>query len=880
MQTFQDLQLFDPEQFDAELHQANSPIPLFKRILQQGNEEIKARFLRTYSAANAVAQRAWLVDQVLIRAWCWCGPCQYDTVSLLAVGGYGRGELHPGSDVDIMVLYEDMNPKTQEAVGTFLTFLWDIGLQVGSTVRSVDECQESARDDITIVTNLMETRLLSGSESLFKAMQAAIAPDKIWSSQAFFETKWEEQRLRHLKYHETAYNLEPNLKDGPGGLRDIQMIGWVAKRHFNVSTLHDLVFHGFLTEEEYQTLVKAQEFLWQVRCQLHAIATRREDRLVFDHQRSLAKAFGYKDSDHHLGVELFMREYYRTARKISTLNEMLLQLFHEAILTPKPDVIRPINRRFQVCNEYIEVVHDKVFIQYPFALLEVFLLVQQDKAIQGIRASTIRLILRHIDLVDSAFRSDLKNRSLFCEILRQPRGQTRAFRLMSRYEVLPAYLPAFGKISGRMQYDLFHVYTVDQHTLFVLRNLRRFALPKFANEMPLCHEVMNDLPKPELLYLAGLFHDIAKGRGGDHSELGQADAVDFCMLHGFSDQDARFVGWLVKQHLFMSVTVQREDIDDPDTVFRFAQRMGDLDHLNYLYLLTVADIRATSPKLWNGWKASLLASLYRKARQVLMEGLPHPIDKQTHIKEIKQQALRLLISVNREKIDALWENFQDEYFLRSAPVDIARETYMILERGEAVPQVIVRQEAHGGTGFLIYAQQHPDLFAKASHFLEQEDLNIASAYMITTESGALMLNFTVLESNGQPIRQEALENIRSGLCDTVQQDKEPDFCPIQRLSPRQIRNFPVPTRVTFSRDESNQYTLMEVITTDRPGVLSKISQVMMHCHVAVTSAKVATFGSRVEDIFFITDLHRAPLQASEQFDCLRDSLIEALDKVD
>jgi [protein-PII] uridylyltransferase len=744
-------------------------------------------------------------------------------------------------------------------------------------VRSIEECRNEARNDLTVITNLIEARLLCGNVDLLKQMQSVIAPSELWSSQEFFDAKCKEQRLRHLRYHETAYNLEPNVKEGPGGLRDIQMVGWIAKRHFNVDNLHDLVYHGFLSEDEYRALMNAREFLWRIRCHLHALARRREDRLIFDYQRTLAHLLGYHDKDHHLGVELFMREYYCTVRRVSMLNELILQLFYDVIVQQKNTKIIPINRRFQICNDYIEAVHDKVFIVYPFALLEIFLLIQQNTHIQGIRAETIRLILAHVHLIDSAFHEDLRARSLFHEIITQPEGQTRAFRLMSRYEVLPSYLPAFGKIVGQMQYDLFHTYTVDQHTLFVIRNLRRLALPEYVDELPLCSEIMQDLPKQELLYLAGLFHDIAKGRGGDHSVLGQQDAIDFCLAHGFSDQDARFVGWLVRHHLLMSVTVQRQDIDDPEVVFNFARIMGDITHLQYLYLLTVADIRATSPKLWNAWKNSLLAALYHKTRQVLLQGMNIPIDRKTRIQEIKAQALRLLDESCSIQVKALWDNIQDEYFLRSAPVDIACETHMILAKGEALPLVIVRKEARGGTGLLIYAQARDDLFVNTTRYLEQEDLSVVSASLTITETNAIILNFTVLESNGQPLEGGPhLESIVDGLRDTVLQ-KALLFCPLKRLAARQLRHFPVPTRVSFSRDGAYKHTVMEVVTTDRPGVLSHIAQALYRCRVRVSNAKIATFGSRVEDIFFITDEFNAPLKSAEQFDALREQLILLLD---
>lgn len=877
-----DPQLFDPQKFQEELKTNTNPIKLFRQTFKQGQEVLKTRFEQAPNAAESVSQRAWLVDQILrhvSKELCICPQSQQ--VALVAVGGYGRGELHPGSDVDLLILLETTpDLKVQQCIERLVTWLWDIGLQVGHSVRTLLECEREAKTDITVVTNLMEARLLSGPKQLFETMQNQVSPEYIWPVKDFFATKMQEQAQRHLKYHDTAYSLEPNIKECPGGLRDIHMIGWVAKRHFGATTLHDLVQHGFLTELEYQTLMEAQTFIWQIRGHLHLIAGRREDRLLFDYQRAIATRLGYQDDHKHLGVEKLMRRYYRTAKEISSLNDMLLQLFQEAILyADTPITLYPLNKRFQICNDFIEVTHNKVFMHYPFALLEIFLLMQQHPEIKGVRASTIRLIRQYNYLIDHAFHNDLRARSLFYEMIRQPRGLIHALRRMNSYGILAAYIPSFGKIVGQMQYDLFHVYTVDQHSLFVVRNLRRFAIPYYQQELPLCSKIMENIPKSELLYLAGLFHDIAKGQGGDHSELGEKEALDFCQAHGLSDNDSRLVAWLVRYHLKMSMTAQRQDTSDPAVIKAFAQQVGDPVRLDYLYLLTVADIRATNPNLWNGWKAVLLSDLYHKTQDFLNQGAITAVDKRGLVENIQRETLSLLQGIEWGLVKTLWDNLGDDYFLCSSPQDIARETKVILDhKTPEIPLVLERHNIQGITEIMIYVRDKKYLFAEMTHYLEQKGVTIVNAYLIHTQKEYIIASYTFLESDGTAIVQhERVADILEGFRKLLSRPEAPAFCPIHRHIPRQIKHFSVPTRLNFKHDPINKHSILEVITTDRPGVLSHIAQAFAACQVRLKRAKIATFGSRVEDIFFITDDNQEALYSADQIDCLCEKLSQLLE---
>ena len=701
--------ILDPAALRESPHTAGPAIERFRFVLGNARDELERRFRAGQPVTELVHEHAKVVDEILEAAWRQFELRHETETALIAVGGYGRGELHPASDIDLLVILEAGAPAyVEERIGRFVTFLWDIGLEVGHSVRTVTECVELATEDVTVATNLMEARWLTGSRSLFEQVKQRTGRS-IWSSATFFEAKLAEQQHRHHKFNDTAHNLEPNIKDGPGGLRDIQMIGWVAKRHFGADSLHELVTHGFLTEIEYRSLIQGQSFLWKIRFALHLHTARGEERLLFDHQRALADFFGYRDQEHSLAVEQFMKPYYRAVMELSRLAEMLLSLFQEAILNPDAEeILEPINARFRARNSFLEVTNDDVFVRDPVAILELFLILQQRPELHGVRASTIRLIRTHRHLIDGNFRSDPRACALFMDIIRQPRGITHELRRMHRYGVLGRYLPVFGAIEGQMQYDLFHAYTVDEHTLFVVGNLRAFALPERAEEFPLCSDILRRLAKPELLYLAGLFHDIAKGRGGDHSELGSSDAISFCLHHAMSEYDARIVSWLVKNHLLMSVTAQRQDISDPDVVNRFATAIGNQTHLDYLYLLTVADIRATNPNLWNDWKDVLLKNLYQATEYALARGLEHPVDKRELIDENLREARRILVDegVDEGLVDEVWANLGDNYFLRADPEEVAWHTRAILgASADDLPLILMRQ-GHGGTElFGLYPRQ-------------------------------------------------------------------------------------------------------------------------------------------------------------------------------
>ena len=826
-----------------------------RESLAHAGEDLRARFLRGESVVNLVHARAAQIDEVLVGLW--RDRLEATGAALVAVGGYGRGELHPCSDVDIMVLLPDALPDgAEERLSAFFTALWDIGLEIGHSARTVSQCGEEAATDLTIATTLLEARLLAGPEALFDAMQAELAPDRMWPSDRFFEEKRKEQIQRHHRYHDTAYNLEPNVKGSPGGLRDIQMIGWVAKRHFGATTLAELVDHRFLTPVQLERLEDGQAFLWRIRFALHILTGRREDRLLFDHQKKLAEVLGYEDAVYMLAVEQLMQRYYRTVMELSRLNEMLLQLFEEAILMDPNAPAEPLNERFQVKNGFLQTVDDDVFRRDPSALLELFLILQQHPDIRGVSALTVGLIKRNLNLIDDEFRQNPRNHRLFLSILRAPQGVTHQLRRMNLYGVLGLYIPAFGRIVGRMQYDLFHAYTVDEHTLFVVSNLRRFALSRFDNEFPDCSEIMQSLEQPEIAYLSGLFHDIAKGRGGDHSELGAVDAEAFCLEHGLSQYEAGIVAWLVRHHLALSMTAQKKDIHDPDVINEFATLVGDPLHLDYLYLLTVADVRGTDPKLWNSWKAQLFHDLYVLTKRALRRGLENPIDRELLLSEKKTRARDILRGrgIKDDRIDEVWALLNENYFIRHRVKEITWHTEWLTDSDphSEIGLVDVRRRKTGdGIEAVLYTPRERRTFAHATAVLDELGMTIMDARIVPLDQGRSIVTLVFMEQDARVDSDEArINKVRRALTRilTAPSDKVLD---VTRKVPRQARMFTTETTVEFSRSAADDSTVLELRAADRPGLLSTIGQVFIEQGIDIEAAKIVTIGEKAEDVFYV-----------------------------
>ena len=854
----------------------------YREALLSASNNLEERFRSSESASKLVRLRSNLVDYLLVQLWRQYSSKTKIKMSLIAVGGYGRGELHPYSDVDIMALSAvDLDDDAKAGVSAFFTTLWDIGLDIGHSVRTLTECHKQAERDITTATTLMEARLLAGSEQLFSEMEEIISPDNIWPPERFFADKRIEQQERHHRYDDTANQLEPNVKGSPGGLRDLQMIGWVAKRHFGSKTLEELVSHGFLTAGQLKSLNDCQDFLWRVRFGLHLLTGRREDRLLFDYQTKLASMLGYEDARYTLAVEQLMQRYYRTVMALSRLNEILLQQFEEVILLDPNAEVQLINERFQVKNGYLQTTSDDVFARDPSSLLEIFLLLQQHYDVRGVSAHTVGLIRRNLHLIDEQFRQNPRNHLLFLSILRAPAGVTHELRRMNLYGVLGLYIPAFGRIVGRMQYDLFHAYTVDQHTLFVVSNLRRFALKRFDHEHPYCSLLMQSFEKPEIVYLAGLFHDIAKGRGGDHSELGAADAEAFCLEHGLSQYEARTVAWLVRHHLALSMTAQKKDISDPQIINKFANLVRDKTHLDYLYVLTVADINGTSPKLWNSWKATLVMDLYESTARAFRQGLEKPIDRELLITETQESACEMLVNSGMSAADAKksWKIFTEDYFLRYRPIEIAWHTHVLISSDSISKDglIEVRKRLEGdGIEAMLYTPRTKRTFAHSTAMLAELGMTIVDVRIVPLANGFSLDTYVFMGlDNRTEVDDTLLNQITLDLEKAAGKRGQP-ATQVTRPTPRQVRMFTTKTRVNFDQDITNHRTIMELIANDRPGLLSTVGRIFVEFDVYIENAKIVTVGERAEDVFYLTDLHGSPL-SEKSCKSVRDKLIQSLD---
>lgn len=873
---------FNQQQFRKDLA-TRSPVRVFKDAIQGVNTHFDRRFVEGNDVRQLVAERAAFVDMLLHYAW--YNYAWDDDISLIAVGGYGRSELHPHSDIDLLILLDNRaEHKYLDQLREFITFLWDIGLEIGSSVRTMDQCVQLAQQDITVATNILESRRVAGNDKLRDQLQVLTGPEYVWPIAEFYKAKWDEQQARHHKHNDTEYDLEPNIKKSPGGLRDIQMINWVAKRYFGVQTLRELEGKDFFTEHEFGILRRGEEFLWRVRYGLHMVAKRAEERLLFEYQRELATLFGYEDSDNGLAVEQFMHTYYRTVQTLHELNDVLLQYLDEAIHAGDTNQFTPINERFQLRGNFIEVVHDKVFTQTPSALLEIFVLTGQNPAIEGVRASTIRLIRENRWLIDEDFRQDPRNNQLFMSLFRLEKGLVSQLRRMKRYGILGRYVPEFGQVIGQMQHDLFHRYTVDAHTLLVIENMRRFHLPEAQEAYPIAAHIMKRLPKPELLYVAGLFHDIGKGRGGDHSVLGAVDAQKFCERHGFSQRETRLVAWLVEKHLLMSYVSQKQDISDAEVIHNFAEQMGDQAHLDYLYALTVADMCATNPEIWNTWRASLMRQLYLEAKRALRRGLEFTVDQDEVVEETQQQAVLKLADkgLTEEEVRAVWGDVSDEYFLREGHLDIAWQTEAIAKHHSDDPLILIRETTNnlykGATQIFIRAPDEHNVFLAVATALSQLGLNIQDARVYSAASGYTIDTFYVLDENDEPIGDDPkrVEKIRRELLSELSLvDDYSDI--IRRRTPRQMKQFAIPTRASISNDVTSGYTVLEVISPDRPGLLATIGRIFMDQDIRLQNAKISTLGERVEDVFMITNMNGEPLSDPHVCEKLQKTICRELD---
>jgi len=861
------------------------------KAINQWRTDVEKQLQESYENGQTIREvikaRSNSIDEALVFLWNHAELNQTE-LGLFAVGGYGRREMLPYSDTDIMILSEDEISEEQEKlISTFISSLWDVGnFKPGISVRTIQNCVEQATNDLTVASTLIEARLITGNEQLAKWPRRIVA--QTWTDKTFYDAKMAEQTKRYAQHNNTESNLEPDIKNAPGGIRDINQIGWIAKRHFRVNRIYDLVHLGFITEFELAVLEEAESFLWEIRTHLHRIAKRDENRLLFEYQRDIAAKFGYvrEEGQHaNFAVEQFMKRYYRTAQQVSTLNEMLLAYFNESVITPRlPDYERQIidiNDHFKIVDGKLAVQHHKVFSEEPIAILELFYLLANRPEIAGIRARTLRLLVLAAKRIDQRFRDNPEHQALFMSIIRSPHLYDTMVA-MKRYGVLGNYIPAFGQITGLMQYDLFHIYTVDAHTLLLLRNLSRFKEPEFAKEFPVVSSVFQRIARHDIVYMAAIFHDIAKGRGGDHSELGALDAIEFCRTHGFTERECKLVAWLINNHLLMSLTAQKKDISDPDEVKEFAEKVGDMEHLDYLYTLTVADINATNPKLWNTWRASLMRQLYTYARDVIRSGLGRPVDYQMLIEDTKFAASELLVNnFSLAEVEKVWQELGDEYFVKESANEIAWHTQAILQHGDN-PEPLVLLRAHRNAAedavqIFIYTRDQPNLFATTVAVLDRMNLDVQDARIITATTSFSLDTYLVLDRFGTLLTDPDRERkVKAVLVDALSHsDQYPGI--MQRRIPRHLRHFDVQNTVDIVLNPTLQQHMVEISTLDQPGLLARIGALFMLQGLDIHSARIATLGERAEDIFFVTKKNGI-LLSREEVKAFAETLKAALDE--
>ncbi|MCK5916881.1 MAG: [protein-PII] uridylyltransferase [Cocleimonas sp.] len=827
-----------------------------KKTLIQNNQQLQQDFTNGIAIKQLLHQRSDLIDSILTNLWQQNKLSDNNIASLVAVGGYGRREMHPASDIDLLILL-NVEPNTQEQalLSDFITALWDLGLEIGQSVRTLNECIEEAEKDLTIITNLMESRLLTGSEALFQQLQTQVQESDLWPSSNFFAAKLAEQKKRYQHYGDSSYRVEPNLKEGPGGMRDIQMIDWIIQREYGTSSLLLLVKEDIVSQEELETLVEGRNYLWKVRFGLHQLAGRKEDRLLFNYQRPLAKQFGYEGSEEdNACIEGFMQQYYRTITSLERITEVILGILRERIFSQSA-ATEQINSFYLNQSGYLGLVDENLFAQHPHTLLEVFHMLQITPHMVGMSANTIRAIRANLHLIDQDFRDKQQHKQLFMKIISESQGITFVLHRMNRYGVLAAYIPAFANIVGRMQYDLFHAYTVDEHTLKVVHNVRRLSCPEGAKELPLCSQIFHSLLKPHVLYLAALFHDIAKGRGGSHSEKGAQDALDFCLAHGMNVHASHTVSWLVKQHLLMSSIAQRKDTSDADVIMQFADTVTLATRLDYLYLLTICDIRATNPNLLTSWKHTLLKDLYQNTRLHLLNKDSITTNTEKIIQEkkeaVQQQASPLKISkaVQQE----FWQRLNANYILHT-PIYMLRWHINLLATNQQENIVAIKQHRNNSSTLLfIYAKNHHDFFMRITSAIEKLRLDIVSARIYFTKDDQYSLTtLYLLSADGKPISNKEDIHLIQRAVEKSLNDEKLNIDRQHYHMPRQLKCFDTPTRVSFSQDNTRQQTVVTLKTADSPGLLTHISQVFHEHKIHLHSARIATLGEEVEDIFHLT----------------------------
>jgi [protein-PII] uridylyltransferase len=854
-------------------------ISAYKEIVANSYEWLDTEFCST-QIEQLVTGRATFVDALLKHIWQLLKLDQQKKLSLAAVGGYGRGQLQPYSDIDLLILSEKpLSRELQDTVGQFITLLWDIGLDVGQSVRTVKETVALAKQDVTIATNLVEARLLTGSHETFEKLNKKLQGRGYWSSKDFFLAKYEEQLKRHAKCKDTSFNLEPNVKENPGCLRDIQSIGWVAKKHFRALGGNELVEAQYVTEQEFEELLECRRDLWRIRFALHLVAGRSENRLLFDYQQDVAARLGCGSEGSKASVEIMMKAFFRTVRRVSELNEMLLQRFKQDILDLKIKHTQQINADFELLDGLIAPKHQEVF-NSPESILQFLHVIADTPQTQGLHSSCLRLLRQARRRYHNQYFAERQScRDIFMALMKHTEFFGLAWNIMHKHGILQAYIPQWDHIVGMMQFDLFHAYTVDEHTHRLVKNIYHYGLAE-NTQFPRCKEIAKNLDKPELLFIAAIFHDIGKGRNGDHSKLGAVDVKIFCETHGLNAKDTELIRWLVESHLLMSVIAQRRDIYDPEVINEFAQAVRTHDNLNHLYLLTLADIRATNDNLWNDWKASLLRELYLLTQKALENGLECQVALQERVEEHQQTARQLLADsgMNDTQVTQFWKRLNDDYFARFKPAQIAWHANVILASHPMTDDFLLvgtsASTSKAGAELIVYGKDKPKMFAQIASVLDSRNCTIRDAQIMHTHDGYIFDSFIILEQNGDRITSPSrLDSLKEAV--ETQLNKPGEEHNNNRKMSRQMKQLDVATKVRFYPYKDTG-TIIELEALDAPGLLANISEQFVAQNVTLHMAKISTIGERAEDIFVVSNESGLPLTQNEQVE-LKKRLNENLD---
>ena len=833
----------------------SSPLtPSAVKIERENLKQFELENFSRYSIFELIENRSDFYDALLIQLWQEMGLSELQGIALIAVGGYGRREMFPLSDLDFLILVKQTpSLEIEEKITQFIQFLWDCGFEVGNSVRTLEQCESEGKQDITIATNLLEARFLAGNRPHFDALNELVKNADFWSKEDFFNAKVQEQIERYQRYHNTAYNLEPDIKYSPGGLRDLHLLYWVALRHSGALTLEAILQSGFIYPQEYQQLQESRAFLFKVRFALHLILKRYDNRLLFDRQIKVSELLGFRGEGNQ-AVEKMMKCFFQALHRISLISNLLIQHYRENVLSSNQDsVIHQLDDDFQLINQCLCLRNSFVFQEKPARILDLFFyLTQYEQA--NIHSDTLRQLQISLDQLPQKLCEIPAAREKFLRLFNQPNAIKRAFILMHQYGVLTAYLPQWQAIEGLMQFDLFHIYTVDEHTLRVMLKLESFLSQESAQKHPIAHRIFSQLSDRTLLYIAVLFHDIAKGRGGDHAELGAVDVADFAQLHGLDRREIDTLVWLVQSHLLMSITAQRRDIHDPEVVMNFAEAVQNQVRLDYLTCLTVADICATNGHLWNSWKRSLFASLYEFTEQQFIQGMKELLDYSEKSEENRKLAQQILTQdysdITPISIEQLWDRCPEDYFVRNTPKQIAWHTSLLVDFAEALLVKISNRFSLGGTEVFIYCQDQPHLFNKVVSTIGAKKFSIHDAQIITTQDGYVFDSFIITELNGELVEFDRRRELEQALTVALQSEKLPALS----ITPnRQLQHFTVQTDVRFLHENKKEHTEMELVALDKPGLLAQVSQIFTELNLNLLNAKITTVGEKAEDFFILTN---------------------------